>query len=115
MKMTDLFLAQLEREAPLIRRALEHVPEGRPDWKPHEKSMPLGRLAMLVAGMPAWLTMMIREDQLDLASTGRISALSLPHGHARKHVQGVLVPHDPPPRLGRQARIQRGTDQLVAE
>lgn len=31
MKMTDLFSAQLEREATLNRRALERVPEGRPD------------------------------------------------------------------------------------
>lgn len=42
MKLADLFLAQLEREAVGTRRALERVPEGRNDWKPHEKSMPLG-------------------------------------------------------------------------
>jgi uncharacterized damage-inducible protein DinB len=40
------------------RGALERTPEGRDDWKPHEKSMPRGRLAMLVAGMPSWLAMM---------------------------------------------------------
>jgi hypothetical protein len=49
MKMTDLFVAQLDAEAPRTRRALERVAEGRDDWKPHEKSMPFGRLAMLVA------------------------------------------------------------------
>src|SRR5437016_2641096 len=55
MKMTDLFLAELEREAAGTRRTLERVPEGRNDWKPHEKSMPLGYLAALVARMPAWI------------------------------------------------------------
>jgi hypothetical protein len=40
--MTEFFSAQLKREAVGTRRALERVPEGRPDWKPHEKSMPLG-------------------------------------------------------------------------
>jgi hypothetical protein len=62
MKMNEFFLAQLEREAPGTRRALERVPEGRDDWKPHEKSMPLGYLATLVARMPSWFTMMIRQD-----------------------------------------------------
>jgi len=70
MKLTDLFLSELEREAPLTRRALERVPEGRNDWKPHEKSMPLGRLAALVAGMPAWITMMIDKEEFDLNPPG---------------------------------------------
>jgi uncharacterized damage-inducible protein DinB len=66
MKMTDLFLAQLDDEAPRTRRALEHVSEGRDDWKPHEKSMAFGRLAMLVATMPTWVNMVIDKDELDL-------------------------------------------------
>lgn len=70
MKMTDLFLADLEREAVSSRKALERVPEGRNDWKPHEKSMPLGYLASLVATMPAWIAMMVNEDQLDMTSKG---------------------------------------------
>ena len=53
MKLTDLFLEELDREAPLTKRALEAVPEGRDDWKPHANSMPLGRLAGLVAMMPS--------------------------------------------------------------
>jgi uncharacterized damage-inducible protein DinB len=67
VKLTDLMIAELDREAPLTRRALEAVPEGRDDWKPHPKSMPLGRLAGLVAMMPSWLTMMIERDELDVA------------------------------------------------
>ena len=39
MKMTELFLAELDREVERSRRALEQVPEGKYDWKPHEKSM----------------------------------------------------------------------------
>ncbi|MEO8078621.1 MAG: DinB family protein [Acidobacteriota bacterium] len=70
MTLTELFQGELDREAKLTKRALEHVPEGKDDWKPHPKSMPLGRLAGLVAMMPSWLTMMIEKDELDLNPPG---------------------------------------------
>jgi len=70
MKLTDFFLAQLEREAPITRRALEQVPEGHDDWKPHDKSMPLGHLANLVASMPSWLTMTVNQNELELKPSG---------------------------------------------
>jgi uncharacterized damage-inducible protein DinB len=66
MKITDFFLAELEREAAGTRRVLERVPEGRNDWKPHAKSMALGYLAALVATMPSWIDFMINQDQLDI-------------------------------------------------
>lgn len=68
MKITEMFVAQLEREIRSTRRCLEQVPEGNEDWKPHDKSMPLGYLASLVAAMPSWISMMIDDDELDLES-----------------------------------------------
>jgi uncharacterized damage-inducible protein DinB len=70
MKMTDLLLAQLDAETVRTRRALERTPEGRDDWKPHEKSMPLGRLAALVARMPSWIVLILQKDELDLNPPG---------------------------------------------
>ena len=67
MKMTELFAAQMEREAAVSRKAIERVPEGKPDWTPHEMSMPLGYLATLVGTMPSWVAMAIGQDELDLA------------------------------------------------
>jgi uncharacterized damage-inducible protein DinB len=93
MKLTDLFLAQLDGEAPRTRRALERVPEGRDDWKPHEKSMPLGRLAMLVARMPSWTSLIVKKDELDLNPPGgsNISPQSLRTSHelVQAHDEGV--------------------------
>jgi uncharacterized damage-inducible protein DinB len=66
MELKQMFLAQLEREAAAARRTVERVPEGNNDWKPHEKSMPLGYLAALVATMPGWAEFMINRDELDL-------------------------------------------------
>jgi uncharacterized damage-inducible protein DinB len=70
MNLTDLFVAQLDAEAPRTRAALERTPEGRDDWKPHDKSMPLGRLAMLVARMPSWISLIVKQDALDLNPPG---------------------------------------------
>jgi uncharacterized damage-inducible protein DinB len=68
MKMTDLFLAELEREAAATRRTLERVPDGRYDWKPHEKSMTFGYLAELVARLPSWPVFIINQDELELTT-----------------------------------------------
>jgi uncharacterized damage-inducible protein DinB len=67
VKLNELFIADIDREAPLTRRALEAFPEGRDDWKPHPKSMPLGRLASMLALMPSWLALQVETEELDLA------------------------------------------------
>jgi uncharacterized damage-inducible protein DinB len=66
MELKEFYLGQLNREAEATRKAIERVPEGRNDWKPHEKSMPLGYLAALVASMPGWVALMIETDELNL-------------------------------------------------
>lgn len=68
MKLNEIFLAQLEREAASSRAALARVPEGHNDWKPHSKSMPLGYLAALVATMPSWIVSMVNQDEFDMKS-----------------------------------------------
>jgi uncharacterized damage-inducible protein DinB len=70
MKITELLLAELDREAVGIRKTLERVPEGKNDWKPHPKSMPLGALATIVANIPAWLEMVVNMDELDINPAG---------------------------------------------
>ena len=67
MKLTELFLSELDREVERSRRALEQVPEGKYDWKPHDKSMIFGYLADMVATMPTWIAMAITQNELDIA------------------------------------------------
>jgi uncharacterized damage-inducible protein DinB len=67
MEMAKFFADQLEREVAASRKVLDRVPEGRNDWKPHERSMPMGYLAVLVAQMPAWIAMMLTTTELNLA------------------------------------------------
>jgi uncharacterized damage-inducible protein DinB len=69
MKITELLITELDHEAK-SRKALEHVPEGKNDWKPHEKSMPLGRLATIVATTPSWIEMVVKMDEVDINPIG---------------------------------------------
>lgn len=73
--ITELLLAELDEEMKGTRRTLERVPEGRNDWKPHEKSMPLGYLAGLTATMPGWIVSMAKDEKLDLAAPGPYKTL----------------------------------------
>src|SRR2546427_4842591 len=67
MKLTEYLLTQMDREVERSRRALEQAPEGKYDWKPHDKSMIFGYLANMVATIPVWITMQINQDELDIA------------------------------------------------
>jgi uncharacterized damage-inducible protein DinB len=70
MKTTigQLFLKELIAEETSTRKCLERVPEGLYNWKPHEKSMQLGYLVLLVADIPKWLSVSIEKGTIDLAT-----------------------------------------------
>lgn len=66
-KTAAVFARQIEEEAVATRKCLERVAESTFDWKPHEKSMPMGKLATLVASMFGWITMTLERGEIDLA------------------------------------------------
>ena len=70
MKITELLMTELDHEAIGSRKALQHVPEGKNDWKPHDRSMPLGALATIVATVPAWIEMVVKMDEVDINPPG---------------------------------------------
>lgn len=67
MAIKDAFLAEIEQESRSARAMLERIPAETFGWKPHEKSMTMKRLAVLVADMFGWFEFMIDEDELDFA------------------------------------------------
>jgi len=69
-KLTDLLKEELDREAEITRRMLERFPEGAWNFKPHEKSMPMGRLAAMTAMMPGWIALVINQDELNIQPPG---------------------------------------------
>ena len=84
MNIKDYLLAELNREVERSRHALAQVPEGKSDWKPHEKSMAFGYLANLVATMPSWIAMMINQDSLDLNPPGGSGWRASPSDNRRR-------------------------------
>lgn len=52
MEIRQLLLPEFDMEMKKTRAILERVPEGKQDYKPHEKSMLLGKLAAHTARLP---------------------------------------------------------------
>ena len=70
----ELLLQDFDLEMSNTRRTLERVPEGKNDFKPHEKSMLLGKLAMHCATLPLFGSYIMLDDSMDLAQTKRPQA-----------------------------------------
>jgi uncharacterized damage-inducible protein DinB len=67
MSISEMLLPEFDQEMTTTRRVLERVPSDKAQWKPHEKSFPLGHLAQLVARMPGWITSALTQSHLDLS------------------------------------------------
>lgn len=81
MAIRDGILPEFDHEVATTRKVLERVPEGKPEFKPHEKSMEMGRLAGHVAEIPGWAKATILEDSIDVnppsAQGATLTALSM--------------------------------------
>src|SRR6202049_2297179 len=65
MPIAQTLLPEFDQEVKNTRKLLECVPDGKFDYKPHEKSMTLGRLAAHVAEMPNYMISTLRHERLD--------------------------------------------------
>ncbi len=68
MTLAESLLLDFDIEAVSTRRVLERLPADKGDWKPHEKSMALGRLAMHVASLPTFGNSILSTPELDMAA-----------------------------------------------
>ena len=62
MPISETLLPEFDQEMANTRKLLECVPDHKMDYKPHEKSMSLGRLAGHVAELPGWATMTLTTE-----------------------------------------------------
>lgn len=69
MPLVDSLLPEFDREMGLTRRALERVPDGQFEWRPHPTSVTLGRLAEHLTEMPLWATTTMTESGIDATAS----------------------------------------------
>lgn len=62
MSLAQSMLAEFADQAPITRKYLERVPEARLTWKPHEKSMTAGQLALHIASVPGGSVRFVRQN-----------------------------------------------------
>jgi uncharacterized damage-inducible protein DinB len=67
-------LAELREEASITRRVLDRVPGDKLTWKPHDKSMSLGQLALHVATVPGSLARILQQGSFDAAQASFVPA-----------------------------------------
>src|SRR6188508_2090841 len=108
MTLREFFTAELDREVERSRRVLQQMPEGKGEWKPHDKSMKFEYLADMVATIPSWVAMQITQESLDVApadgtssikrtkkvtAADHVKALDEAAGLARKALQDTSEEH----------------------
>jgi len=69
MTIAEILLQDFDIEMKGTRTTLERVPENNPDFKCHDKSMPMGCLAVHVATLPRFGITILTTDELDLATS----------------------------------------------
>jgi uncharacterized damage-inducible protein DinB len=102
---TTAYLKELEAESIATRKCLERIPESLFDWKPHEKSMTMGYLALLVAEIPKWISYMLEKSEIDFAT----------FEHFKPKNTLELVKHFDENVEGAKNALQRSSDQEILE
>jgi len=67
MGINEGFIREVEQESKSTREMLKRIPAETFGWQPHEKSMTMKRLSVLVADMFGWFQFEIDADELDFA------------------------------------------------
>lgn len=68
MTIAEILLLDFDAEIENARRTLERIPENNPQWKPHEKSMAIGRLALHTARLPDFMTRILTTPEMNMAT-----------------------------------------------
>jgi uncharacterized damage-inducible protein DinB len=109
MTIAEASLPGFDLEMAQTRRTLERVPAAKFDWKAHEKSWCVGQLALHLATVPYWFSLMMTTDELDFAT------LPPPKYETPKDISEVLAKFDTNLAAARAALAGASDEQLRAQ
>ena len=72
MSLAQSIFAEFEAQVPITRRFLERLPENKLAWKPHEKSMSAGQLALHIARVPGGVIRFVQQNPAQAPDFGNI-------------------------------------------
>jgi len=81
MNRAQELTAELQAESNSTKKILERIPESKMTWKPHEKSMTLGRLGMHIAELPRWIVRYLETQDYDFGTAAYKPVI--PESHAQ--------------------------------
>src|SRR5580692_523869 len=72
MSIANELLAEFDQQAPITRKFLERLPASSLTWKPHERSMTAGQLALHLATVPGGIVRFVGTNP------GQMSTFNFP-------------------------------------
>jgi uncharacterized damage-inducible protein DinB len=110
MTFRDQLLVEFDLEVPFTREHIARVPDGKLDWKPHDKSMTLGWLAAFLGYLWTWCPAIAEQDSFDVVKAYE----GQPPPEIPKTTQGLLEVFD---KLSADARasLARADDSRMTE
>ncbi len=91
MSVAEKLLPEFDEEFANTRKFLERVPDDKLTWKPHDKSMELGRLAWHIADFPEWCRSTLEQDSMKMTQEDGAQAM---HGWEGKKRTDMLARFD---------------------
>jgi uncharacterized damage-inducible protein DinB len=85
MSLAKSMLVEFEAQVPITRKFLERLPEDKLTWKPHQKSMTAGQLALHIAGVPGGVVRFVQNSPAQAPDFG-----NFPQPSSRKEILSTL-------------------------
>src|SRR3979490_2970065 len=119
MAITESLLAEFEAQAPITRKFLERLPEDKLTWKPHEKSMSAGQLALHIARVPGGVVRFVQQNPAQAPDFGNVPKPSTLGEILNTFEESIAVVRSMLPKIGDASmqetwRMVQGDRELLA-
>ncbi len=113
-------LAEFEIQAPITRKFIERLPKDKLTWKPHEKSMTAGQLALHIARVPANIVRMVADNPRQAPEKFEFAQPASRDEILKAHDEGVAAVRELLPKFDDAAmketwRLVRGDKEIFSQ